>query len=579
YRECPNNVWTKWHKPEEYKKFPVSEFEQSLGEMGNLVEEVARMLFPDGYLIKKRSKGAQELTKKLMGEHTPIIFQAVFSTADITTETPSDSDLPPNHSPNLANDSGKFLAASDVLKWNAEAKAYDLYEIKMSSAEGEDDDGEFINKNINIDTNTDTDINKNHSPKMANGEQKKVDKKRELQFEYDLAFQTNVAKMCGVNFNKKYLIRLNKKYVRSGELDYKKLFEITDKTEMLNDTFLSVAKTEMESAYEYLSQTSLAVSHCPCYYKGRSSHCTTFSISNPDVPAYSVHDLNRIGNSKKYLGELLAEGIINIEDVPEDDRLKPKQPKTPKRLLSSGQEGGEPPKPKKLNQVRVYKTKKPIVDIASIKSELDSLKYPLYFLDYETYPTAIPPFSGYHPYQHIVFQYSLHILKSRNAELEHKECLILEGNPAEKIVESLRTNIGDTGSIISWYKSFENSRNKELANLVPSQYDFLHNVINRTYDLMDIVDKQYYVHHGFKGSSSIKKIQPVIAPDFSYKELNIQNGTAAIEAYRQISSGELKGKEVDEKRTQMLKYCEYDTLIMYVIWKFFTDLVDDEMNQ
>jgi hypothetical protein len=91
---------------------------------------------------------------------------------------------------------------------------------------------------------------------------------------------------------------------------------------------------------------------------------------------------------------------------------------------------------------------------------------------------------------------------------------------------------------------------------------------------MDIVDKQYYVHHGFKGSSSIKKIQPVIAPDFSYKELDIQNGTAAIEAYRQISSGELKGKEVDEKRAQMLKYCEYDTLIMYKIWKYFTDLVE-----
>ena len=36
---------------------------------------------------------------------------------------------------------------------------------------------------------------------------------------------------------------------------------------------------------------------------------------------------------------------------------------------------------------------------------------------------------------------------------------------------------------------------------------------------------------------------------------------------------ELKGKEVEEKRKQMLKYCEYDTLIMYKIWKFFIDLV------
>ena len=115
YRECPNNVWTKWHMPEEYKKFPVSEFEQSLGEMGEDVEIEARKLFPGGYLIGKRSEGAQKLTKKLISEHTPVIFQAVFAT-------------------------DKYLAATDVLKWDQEAKAYDLYEIKMSSAENEDEE-------------------------------------------------------------------------------------------------------------------------------------------------------------------------------------------------------------------------------------------------------------------------------------------------------------------------------------------------------------------------------------------------------------------------------------------------------
>lgn len=518
YKECPNNVWIKWNKPEEYKKFPVSEFEQSLAEMGNEVEELARGMFPDGYLIEKRSEGAQELTKKLMGEHTPIIFQAVFST-------------------------DQYLAATDVLKWNPEAKAYDLYEIKMSSAEGEDDE-------------TDDD-------------KLKVNKKRETQYENDIAFQTNVAKLCGVNFNKKYLVRLNKKYKKQGDLDYSKLFDIADKTEILNEAFLSNVLTEMQSAYEYLSQKTLAIQRCPCYYKGRSSHCTTFSLSNPDVPAYSVHDLNRIGNSKKYLAELLNEGIMKIDEVPEDDRLKPKQKKS----------GEEPGKPKKLNQVRVYKTKKEIIDLAGIKTELDSLKYPLYFLDYETSPRAIPLYNGYHPYQHVVFQYSLHILRSKDAKPEHKEELITDGDPSERIVESLRKNIGDSGSVISWYKSFENSRNKELAELVPAQYDFLHSVINRTYDLMDIVEKQYYVHHGFKGSSSIKKIQPVIAPNFSYKELAVQNGTAAIEAYRQIASGELKGAEALEKKKQMLKYCEYDTKIMYIIWKFFRDMIDKEIKK
>ena len=514
----------------EYRKFPISEFEQSLAVMGNEVEELARGLWPNGYLIEKRSAGAQELTEKLMKEHTQTIYQAVFST-------------------------DKYLAATDVIHWNKEAGAYDLFEIKMSSTEGEDEDED------------------------ETGKPRKVNRKKETQFEYDLTFQTNVAEMCGVKFNKKYLVRLNKKYIRRGELDFSKMFEVEDKSEVIdNPAFNSQVLTEMESAYSYLTQKEIPKGHCTCYFNGRSSHCTSFSISNPDVPSYSVHDLNRIGNSKKYLGELLNEGILEIDKVPEDDRLKPK-PQKKSFLLSRESKnnniGKTPAKPKKLNQVRVYKSKKPIIDIASIKSELDSLQFPLYFLDYETSPRAIPLYNGYHPYQHVVFQYSLHILRSKDAELEHKECLILDGDPSERLVKSLRADIGDIGSVISWYKAFENSRNKELAELVPSQYDFLHSVINRTYDLMDIVEKQYYVHHGFKGSSSIKKVQPVIAPDFSYKELEVHNGTDAIEAYRQIASGELKGKDAENKKLAMLKYCEYDTKIMYIIWKFFMDLIEE----
>src|SRR3989338_10929274 len=115
YKECPNNVWVKRHKPEEYAKFEVSEFEKSLAVMGNEVEKLARGMFPAGYLVERRSEGAQELTQKLIAERTPVIFQAVFAT-------------------------DKYLAATDVLKWNDSSQKYDIYEIKMSSTE--EDDGE-----------------------------------------------------------------------------------------------------------------------------------------------------------------------------------------------------------------------------------------------------------------------------------------------------------------------------------------------------------------------------------------------------------------------------------------------------
>jgi hypothetical protein len=526
WRECPNNVWVKKHLPKEYAKFEVSEFEQSLAEMGNDVEALARGMFPNGYLVEKRSEGAQELTQKLINEHHSVIFQAVFST-------------------------DKYLAATDVLQWNEKVKAYDLYEIKMSTTEEEADDGAV--------------------EESGKEKPKKVNRKKEDQYENDLAFQVNVLEKCGVKINEKYLVRLNKEYVRMGELDFTpgQLFIIENKTEKINQIMPSVL-VDMERAYDFLSKKEISKDPCPCFYKGRSSHCTAFTYLNPHVPTYSVHDLNRIGNSKKYLKELLDEGILTIDKVPEDERIQPKK-------VSKKGEEERMSKPKKLNQVRAHKTGEPIIDIEAIKAELNSLTFPLYFLDYETYPTAIPPHTGYHPYQHIVFQYSLHVLTEEDfkagREPKHFEFLAFDGDPAERIVESLRANIGNVGSVISWYKKFENSCNKELARSVPLQFQFLDDVIKRTYDLMDIVENQHYVHPGFMGRSSIKKVLPVLAPDLSYKKLGVQNGTEAIEAYRQITTKELIGKEAGEKIKEMLEYCKLDTYAMYRLWKFFYELV------
>ncbi len=512
YRECPNNVWVKRHKPAEYAKFEISEFEQSLAVMGNEVEKLARGMFPAGFLIERRSERAQELTKKLITERAPVIFQAVFAT-------------------------DKYLTAADVLKWNESAQKYDIYEIKMSSTEEDDDEEE-------------------------EGKPKRVNKKRELQYEYDIAFQTNVIEGCGIPLNKKYLVRLNRKYVRMGELNFipGELFIVEDKTEVIDRLSPTVA-IEMSQAQTYLSTTKIPVAPCPCYYKGRSSHCTAFTYINPHVPAYSVHDLNRIGNSKKYLKELLDEGILEISDVPIDDRLKPKPPKA----------GAKPGKPRKLNQILVHKSQEPLVNLETLKAELDSLTFPLYFLDYETYPTAIPPYNGYYPYQQIVFQYSLHVLKDKNSEPIHFERLILDGEPSERIAESLRKNIGDTGTVISWFKTFENSRNKELAGFLPIHKNFFLGIIGRTYDLMDIVDGQHYVHPGFKGRASIKKVLPVLAPHLSYKTLGVQSGTDAIEAYRKITAGEISGEALKDKEREMLKYCKLDTYAMYVLWRFFSN--------
>ena len=101
-----------------------------------------------------------------------------------------------------------------------------------------------------------------------------------------------------------------------------------DKTEKVN-ALLEQAKFEMAQASKFISQNTKPAGPCPCYYKGRSSHCTAFKYINPDVPEYSVHDLNRIGNSKALLRELIDAEILTVdkrfdlwraEDLPADAR-------------------------------------------------------------------------------------------------------------------------------------------------------------------------------------------------------------------------------------------------------------------
>ena len=511
YRECPNNVWFKKHKPEIYSTFKISEFEKALGVMGDEVEELARGMFPGGFLVQGRGESAQKVTQKLIKERTPVIFQATFLT-------------------------DKYVASADVLKWNNLSQKYDIYEIKMSST------GDPVNSN-------------------GGG---RIDRKKETQYEYDLTFQTNIIESAGVLLNKKYLVRLNREYIKNGDLDFRpnKLFIIEDKTETI-DFLKNSVKKEIEEAHLYLSAIEAPPGPCPCYYKGRSSHCTAFSYINPNVPDYSIHDLNRIGNRKKYLRELLDEGVLEIGDVPIDSRLKPKE--TRNKIGKT--------KPRKLNQVLVHNSQEPLIDTRAIRSELRSLAFPLYFLDYETYPTAIPLYDGYRPYQQVVFQYSLHMLKSEKEEPIHKEYLALGGDPSRGIAENLKKQIGSDGTVIVWFKPFENTRNKEMSNILPNYRDFFLDIIRRTYDLMDIVEKQYYVHPGFKGRSSIKNILPVLAPSLSYKSLEIQSGTDVIEAYREAISGELSSEEIKMREKQMLEYCKLDTYAMYLIWKYFSKSV------
>lgn len=377
-----------------------------------------------------------------------------------------------------------------------------------------------------------------------------VDKKTHY---HDLAFQVNLLSVCGLTITKAHVIHLNSEYVKEGEININKLFTTTEVTEVV-DEIREEVRLEMQKALEYLSQDTEPLGYCSCVYKGRSNHCATFAYSNPKVPVYGVHDISRIGTNKAKLQELIDVGIFEMADISEEMIKK----------LSLPQQ----------NQIFAYVKNAILIDRHKINEELSGLNFPLYFLDYETFPAAIPRFDKFSPYQQIPFQYALYVLQSPEAQPVDFEFLFSENSdPSLEMLKSLQEHIGETGSIIVWNKKFECKINEELAKRNPNFSGFIAQLNTRVYDLMDIFGNQYYVHKDFKGKISIKNVLPVLAPELSYKSLGIQEGGTASQKWNELAIGNLQETEKQKIINDLREYCKLDSLAMYKIWKHLVDLI------
>ena len=401
-----------------------------------------------------------------------------------------------------------FLAAVDILKCDSATKNYSIFEVKATSD---------IDESVHL---------------------------------FDLAFQVALLRKVGIEVTEIRLIHLDPEYTRFGELDIKRLFKIEDVTAKVEELMAGVA-VQMGEAFEYLTQESEPQGSCCCIYKGRSNHCSTFKHSNPHIPEYSIHDIARIGSSKKKLAELVDMSIFHLHEIPEGFKLTDIQ----------------------QNQLDTHLSGKMIREIEKIREELDKLVFPLYFLDYETFPAAIPRFNGFSPYQQIPFQYSLHVLESSEGEPQHYQFLFTAStDPSLDLAESLQENIGPSGSVIVWNKSFECGINEALGGRVLLKKAFLQSINDRAFDLMDIFKKQHFVHKDFRGSTSIKRVLPVLAPELSYKDLEIHDGGSASQGWNKLTTTEMRQEEKRKIAEDLRKYCERDTYAMYVIWKHLDEV-------
>lgn len=274
------------------------------------------------------------------------------------------------------------------------------------------------------------------------------------------------------------------------------------------------------------------------------------------------HGFKTLSGDKYSYFDLIEEGYTTMESIPHDWLTR------------------------RNNQIQrdCAITHKPYYDYAKIRSAIDAIQYPIYHLDFESFPCPFPRFKGERPYMQSLFQFSLHIERSPGVcdkEQDHYEFLSKdhEDNRLELVQKLCEYIKDDGGSVLVYNEAFEKTRIKELAKFFPEYSEQLLNINTRLFDLLHIVKTNSklfsalgfddersktvnYYHEDLVGSFSIKKVLPIFS-DLSYNNMVVGNGMEAVYAY--AGYPDMNPKELKEKQMALVEYCKQDTWAMVEI--------------
>jgi hypothetical protein len=348
----------------------------------------------------------------------------------------------------------------------------------------------------------------------------------------DLAFQVFVYTGAGLKIRRCCLMHVNRDYVRRGAVDPKTFFKVVDVTKdvaglsreiepQLEDMFATIRrKQEPEIKIGPHCSDPYA---CPLRDK-----CWAF------LPPDNVFNLY-YGGRKCW--RLLQDGVVNLKDIPESIDLTDRQ----------------------AIQRKVAFTGQPHVDRKALASFLKRLRYPVSYLDFETFSTAIPLFDGLSPWQQVPFQFSLHRQAAPGAKPEHHSFLADgSSDPRPEFLNRLRDSIGDKGTVVVYNEKFEKGVLDKLAESFLEHAGWIENVKRRVVDLLEPFQSFDYYHPEQHGSASIKAVLPVLTGR-SYADLEIQEGGQASLEFLRVHFGDATEDERRKVRGQLERYCGQDT--------------------
>ena len=249
--------------------------------------------------------------------------------------------------------------------------------------------------------------------------------------------------------------------------------------------------------------------------------------------------------------QLLAQGVYRYNQVQEDD-IKPKDDRDG---LSRSQRQWMQVSglPREDHAQGFY------LDRDLIRQHVQSWRYPLHMIDFETATVALPFFKNMRPYESIAFQYSHHVIEQDRSVRHVGQCLVAEPGqfPSFDFLRALKAELDhDQGTIFRW-SNHENTILNHIARQIEAQdpplpdakklLDFISSITKSgeraMVDLAVIAERAYF-HPDTKARVSIKKVLPAVLKTSEYLRQKYQRPIYGIE----IPSKNYKGFSWWEER-------------------------------
>lgn len=358
----------------------------------------------------------------------------------------------------------------------------------------------------------------------------------------DVSYQLYILLGLGYCVKKVCIVYINNQYERKGDLELDKLFNIEDVTEIAFSKQDEV-KIKIQEINKYMQHEDEPDTDIDTYCF-KPYECPYWEYCTRNLPSNNVFKIASMQTKTKF--KFYKRNIIDFKDLLDADLSQKYKEQIEFEVLN----------------------RSPKIDKSKIKSFLDDLYYPLYFLDFETYQQSIPKYDGIRPYEQIPFQYSLHYIENEGGKLKHKEYLAKPDTDSRyEIALRLITDIPENACVIAYNMQFEKMVIKRLASLFKEFTEKLNKINSNMKDLMIPFKNRAYYTKEMQGSYSIKYVLPALFPndpELDYHNLPVvHNGGEAMNIFAEL--GKYPKEEQEIIRFGLLKYCELDTYAMVKI--------------